>query len=271
MKLTKPIVIAFNFLVMTISCHAYTRYYDEINPLSSLYDYASTFDLSTGMAQVQVNKNDTLLYYEGLYKNTTNECFKSCYVYFSRIIDISFSLKCSSKYNELNKKYQQSKPCLFENPKIQYVMDYGNSYYDLFCSVDEQNVPCKFIAEIDNMQKNTTLIDSSCAKKTNQTMCEKSLIENLSIIINSKNQKDYVSKPSYEKNGEFIEFSAPNYNVTLIETKMKNATCITEMKYPEKPVNNTKTENVEKESSADRLYRSINTILLLIVFLYITF
>lgn len=219
--------------------------YDPFN----LYYAATTNNNSTAAENIKK--------YENLYNISKDECLRGIYAYCIHMLEISYNLECNSKFNPINTEYKKNKPCYKVNPDMQNILDHGNAYLDLFCARGEDNKPCPFVNEIVGAQNNGTIVNNACEMDSkNRKKCDNELIQNYSIMIDASNKLKNNNSTTYASGGNTISLSIPKYNLTKIEERMKNKTCLVEIQPPQQVLVNsepTKKNDTNKETSdADR-------------------
>ncbi|ORX44866.1 hypothetical protein BCR36DRAFT_585977 [Piromyces finnis] len=206
------------------------EYIKTLEPVLNLNTMVDPFNL---VANAQVNVNQTLSQYEGLYNESKDECLRACYSYSIHLLEISYNLNCDSKFSKINSEYKSNKPCYKASPSMQNVLDNGNAYLDLFCSKDEKNTPCTFVTDIVKIPDNSTIIEQVCKNPENKrNKCDKSLVQNLSIMVDSSTKLNDIKNATYSSGGKKISLNTPSYNLTSIENQLKNNTCLAKIEEP---------------------------------------
>ncbi|OUM59853.1 hypothetical protein PIROE2DRAFT_14519 [Piromyces sp. E2] len=237
------------FSVIATLCTGFTNaqqndYSNEINPID---EYIKTLEPVLGIdsmidpfnmvanAQVKVNINQTIAQYEDDYNKSKDECLRGCYSYSIHLLEISYNLNCDSKFSKINSEYKNNKPCYKVSPEMQNILDNGNAYLDLFCSKNENEQYCPFITNIVKIPENNTILEQVCkTPEDKRKKCDKSLIQNLSIMVDSHNKLGKTDKTTYTSGGKVITINTPNYNIVKVETQLKNNKCLAKVEAPSK-------------------------------------
>jgi len=197
-----------------------------------------------------------------------DECLRGCYSYSIHLLEITYNLNCNSKFNKINEEYKNNKPCYKASPEMQNVLDNGNAYVDLFCAKDEESKPCPFITDIVKIPDNSTIIEKVCKTPENERkQCDKSLIQNLSVMIDAKGKLGETEKATYSSGGLSISLNTPNYDTDKIKAQLENNTCLAKVEPPKQilvKANDTNKNGTESAATNIMMGRNLNTFVVLI-------
>jgi len=248
------------------------EYIKTLEPVLNLNTVIDPFNI-VAAATAKTSINETLASYEELYNKSTDECLRSCYSYSIHLLEISYHLNCESKFSKINAEYNGNKPCYKANPDMQNILDNGNAYLDLFCSRDESNEPCSFVTDIVKIPDNSTILESVCkTPEDKRKKCDKTLINSLSVMIDSNNKLGKTTEVTYSSGGKTITLNTPTYDLAKIETQLNENKCLAKVEAPTKILVNaddkgSKDKNNTKTSDAFiTAGQGMNTFMILITF-----